>query len=143
MNLSKSSCRPRKPKLILLVTKIRSTIFVVDEASLLLEHNTANGISFFRCFQKAFDSFKGKQPWLLFVVMATYSSITALSPGFSFDASFKLVAGSNQENEGPLDPFILGASFQINSNRQDLLRMSVKDCHQPSLLYSVICRRFI
>ena len=114
-----------------------STVFVVDEASRLLEDDTADGISFFRCLRRAFDSFKSERSWLFFVVMATDSSITALYPDFSFDAPLKPVSGSNEENEGPLDPFILGASFRINNNRDTLLRMSVNECHQPSLLYSM------
>jgi hypothetical protein len=120
--------------------KKRSTTFVIDEASAMLQGETSDGVSFFRSLRAAIRDFSRDAYWLFFVVMATHPSITHLSPSVkSFkpkmrDPSFKPV-GHDDSKHGPLEPFILGSSYRINNDRSSILEKCVDRClEQPTLL---------
>ena len=115
----------------------KKIIFVVDEASELLKKFTSDGVSYYRALRTTFKVFAEEAEWLFFVVMATFSSITYLSPGLAMDPSNKPYSGHDDENQKPLNPFILGSSFRVNNNRATLLAMTVEDCHEPACLYSM------
>ena len=115
----------------------KKIIFVVDEASELLRKFTSDGVSYYRALRTAFKMFASVADKLFFVVMATFSSITYLSPGLAMDPSFKPYSGYDDENQKPLEPFILGSSFRVNNDRSALLDLSVEECHQPECLYSM------
>ena len=115
----------------------KKIIFVVDEASMLLDKFTVDGVSYYRALRSAFKNFEANASWLFFVVMSTFSSITYLSPGLTTDPSWKPTSGYNDENQTPLDPFILGSSFRVNNDRDKILAMTVEQCHVPKCLYSM------
>ena len=74
-------------------------ILVFDEVSNLLEPQTSDGVSFFRCLGASLKRYFGSQAgWLFSVVVATHSSITLVSTGSAFDASFKPVSSQEQQH---------------------------------------------
>jgi len=66
----------------------RQILFVVDEASALLNRHTINGVSYYHSLRAAFKRFQDMTRNLFFVVMATISDVTYLSPGVHMDPSF-------------------------------------------------------
>lgn len=116
----------------------KKTLFVVDEASWLLEHHTSDGMSYFRALRSVMKKYGLFYDKLFFVVMATFSHVANLSPGLLFDhPSFKPVSGSNDKYEGPLDPFILGSSYRVLNDKRKLLAKSVEECHKLTVMLSM------
>jgi len=115
------------------------TLFVIDEAASLLQYQSRDGVSFFRAMRSVMVELCGihSVEKLFFVVMASHSNVSQLSPRALFDPSFKLVGGYNDENEGPLEPFILGSSFRAFNNRDELLQETVDDCHKFKTMYTM------
>lgn len=103
----------------------KKIIFIIDEASELLRKFTSDGVSYYRALRTTFKKFGSEEDWLFFVVMATFSSITCLAPGLAMDPSFKPYSGYDDENQKPLDSFILGSSFRVNNDRDALLKRAV------------------
>eukprot|EP00523_Entomoneis_sp_CCMP467_P020426 CAMPEP_0168852802 /NCGR_PEP_ID=MMETSP0727-20121128/13174_1 /TAXON_ID=265536 /ORGANISM="Amphiprora sp., Strain CCMP467" /LENGTH=822 /DNA_ID=CAMNT_0008906955 /DNA_START=124 /DNA_END=2592 /DNA_ORIENTATION=+ len=125
--------KPQQPKR----PNQKRIIFVVDEASELLGKFTSDGVSYYRALRTVFTEFEPEADWIFFVVMATFSSITYLSPALTMDPSFKPYSGYDDVNQKPLNPFILGSSFRVNNNREALVAKTVEECHQPECLYSM------
>ena len=139
----------KPPAISMVPTGQKKIIFVVDEASWLLDKFTSDGVSFYRALRAVFKTFTDESEWLFFVVMSTFSSITYLSPedpswkpcsrydDENQDSSFKPYAGYDDNNQKPLKPFILGSSFRVNNDRDTLLAKNVEACHDPLILYSM------
>ena len=88
----------------------KKIIFVVDEASTLLDKVTGDGIYYFS-LRSTFKKLEDEAKWLFFVVMSTFSSITHSSLQQAMDPSFKPYLGIGDHEHNPLEPFVLGNSF--------------------------------
>jgi len=113
----------------------KKVIFVIDEASDLLKKYTNDNVSYFRSLRRAMRMFKHQTKHLLFVVMATYSSISQLSPETSADPSNKYHPINMEKTNEPLDPFLLMATYSVHNDCSTIMSQSVEECLTPPSLF--------
>ena len=103
-------------------------LYVIDEASRLVQLIAGDGVNFFRCFRAATIKFKTDcNPQCFFVVLSTFSATSHVIPANPDDPSYKGYEDDTQTE--PMATFLLHEAIGIRNDETEILERKVNDCH--------------